>query len=170
MRISNLQYIPWVRLNWKFFVQCASAAAFVVPQWRYILHYCLLAWHGTRIKSELGSSRRRLPSAGWRATLQEAVLIEPRATLSHCLTDMPALATMRSALHCDDVLGLELVPRESMLTYITGPYSLSCQYKIFKQFGICPIILWYLGHLKQEKTKKFNDRFFQEDRLKVFLL
>ena len=54
---------------------------------------------------------------GGRATLQEAVLIEPRATLSHCLTDMPALATMRSALHCDDVLGLELVPRESMLTY-----------------------------------------------------
>ena len=25
--------------------------------------------------------------------------------------------------------------------YTTGPYSLSCQYKIFKQLGICPIIL-----------------------------
>ena len=52
---------------------------------------------------------------------------------------------------------------------ITGPYNLSCKQKICKQFDICPIILWYLGYLKQERTKKFNDPFFREDRLTLFL-
>ena len=54
------------------------------------------------------------------------------------------------------------------LKYITGPYSLSCKQKMFKTFGICPIILWYLGYLKQEKTKKSSEDPFQEDQLKFF--
>ena len=52
--------------------------------------------------------------------------------------------------------------------YLTGPYSLRCKQKMFKTFGICPIILWYLGYLKQEKTKKSSESPFREDRLKFF--
>ena len=50
----------------------------------------------------------------------------------------------------------------------TGLYSLSCTQKISLVFGICPIILWYLGYLKQEETKKSCEKSFREDRLKFF--
>ena len=51
---------------------------------------------------------------------------------------------------------------------LTGPYSLSCKQEMSLVFGICPIILWYLGYLKQEKTKKSSNIQKSQDRLKFF--
>ena len=54
-------------------------------------------------------------------------------------------------------------------TYLTGPYSLSCKQKISMVFGICPIIPWYLGYLKQEKTKNSSEKSFREERSSYLL-
>ena len=56
------------------------------------------------------------------------------------------------------------------VTYIlvTGRNSLSCKQKMSLAFGIWPIIHWYFGYLKQEKTKNSSYVAFQVDRLKFF--
>ena len=44
-------------------------------------------------------------------------------------------------LDMPSMLKMVLVKKTEKKTELTGPYSLSCKQKIFKQFGICPIIL-----------------------------
>ena len=64
---------------------------------------------------------------------------------------------------------LDSVPSGIVLLYITHRSVQSQMYiKNYLVFGICPIILWYLGYLKQEKTKKSSESPFREDRLKFF--